>query len=458
MYCIHCGRQLPEDGSPCVCGGLQPGQKPAAAAPEAQPAAPASAAQPVQTAPVQTTPPAAPAVAPAPAEKPAPVPPVQSAPVQTAPPAVPAAAPAPAEKPAPVPPVQPAPVQATPPAAPAAAPAPAEKPAPVPPVQTAPAQAAPPVQPYTYPQRPQQNPYPPQAAPYVQNPYVRPPVTPYAPAQPQARPLTSVHKALKALASSPLFLIGTIFVSLGFLLSIISAFLPTDYTWIFSMLPQEAYYALELDDLQYQLFMLQRGSMLSNFLMMLPGLILSALSVAALWITFASGKNHSDPYLKTSGFSILKVLQILGIVGYALLALLLVILLVIVLVAAASVSGSYAGDAVGAVMGMLAVILLALLAVIALLIVYSAKVIGSLNAAKHAVETGVFQKKASMFVAVLGFIMAGYTLIDLYGTFVFRGWLAMLSGICTAGAQIIFGICIINYNRKVREMTETPQA
>ena len=455
MYCIHCGRQLPEDGSPCVCGGLQPGQKPAAAAPEAQPAAPAPAAQPVQTAPVQTAPPAVPAAAPAPAEKPAPVPPAQSAPVQTAPPAVPAAAPAPAERPAPV---QPTPVQTAPPAAPAAAPAPVEKPAPVPPVQTAPAQAAPPVQTYTYPQRPQQNPYPPQAAPYVQNPYVRPPVTPYAPAQPQARPLTSVHKALKALASSPLFLIGTIFVSLGFLLSIISAFLPTDYTWIFSMLPQEAYYALELDDLQYQLFMLQRGSMLSNFLMMLPGLILSALSVAALWITFASGKNHSDPYLKTSGFSILKVLQILGIVGYALLALLLVILLVIVLVAAASVSGSYAGDAVGAVMGMLAVILLALLAVIALLIVYSAKVIGSLNAAKHAVETGVFQKKASMFVAVLGFIMAGYTLIDLYGTFVFRGWLAMLSGICTAGAQIVFGICIINYNRKVREMTETPQA
>lgn len=442
MYCIHCGRQLPEDGSPCVCGGLQPGQKPAPVPP-------------VQSAPVQTAPPAAPAAAPAPAEKPAPVPPVQAAPVQTAPPAAPAAAPAPVEKPAPVPPVQAAPAQAAPPAAPAAAPAPAEKPAPMPPVQTAPAQAAPPAQPYTY---PQQNPYPPQAAPYVQNPYVRPPVTPYAPAQPQARPLTSVHKALKALASSPLFLIGTIFVSLGFLLSIISAFLPTDYTWIFSMLPQEAYYALELDDLQYQLFMLQRGSMLSNFLMMLPGLILSALSVAALWITFASGKNHSDPYLKTSGFSILKVLQILGIVGYALLALLLVILLVIVLVAAASVSGSYAGDAVGAVMGMLAVILLVLLAVIALLIVYSAKVIGSLNAAKHAVETGVFQKKASMFVAVLGFIMAGYTLIDLYGTFVFRGWLAMLSGICTAGAQIIFGICIINYNRKVREMTETPQA
>ena len=49
-------------------------------------------------------------------------------------------------------------------------------------------------------------------------------------------------------------------------------------------------------------------------------------------------------------------------------------------------------------------------------------------------------------------------LIDLYGTFVFRGWLAMLSGICTAGAQIVFGVCIINYNRKVREMTETPQA
>ena len=50
MYCIHCGRKLPEDGSVCACGNLQPGQnvpaEPQAAAPVEAPAPVISAAQP----------------------------------------------------------------------------------------------------------------------------------------------------------------------------------------------------------------------------------------------------------------------------------------------------------------------------------------------------------------------------------------------------------------------------
>ena len=201
--------------------------------------------------------------------------------------------------------------------------------------------------------------------------------------------------------------------------------------------------------------MLQDGSVLTAFLFQLPGLILSALAVAGLWMTFASGKSGSSPTLKTSGLTILKVLQVFSVVGYAVLALLLVILLVIVLVTAVSASGVY--DFIGAAMATLAVILLALLAVIALLIVYSAKVIGSINAAKAAAAGSAMLKKASMFVAVLGFLMAGYALIDLYGTVVFSGWLAALRNACTAGAQIVFGICIIQFNKRVASL-RTPSA
>ena len=170
MYCIHCGRKLPEDGSVCACGNLQPGQnvpaEPQAAAPVEVPAPAISAAQPAQ------------------------------------------------------------------------APAYAQQPAPY-------------GQPYTDTYQPQ-NPY---AQPYVQNPYAPRAAYPYQPAQ-QARPFATACAAVKSLAASPLFLIGTIFVSLGFLLSLISAFIPVNYARLFSMLPPEVYYALDFSDLQYQLYML----------------------------------------------------------------------------------------------------------------------------------------------------------------------------------------------------------
>ena len=396
MYCIHCGRKLPEDGSVCACGNLQPGQnvpaEPQAAAPVEAPAPAISAAQP--------------------AEQPAVAEPQAAAPVEA-----------------------PAPVISA--AQPAQTPTYAQQPAPY-------------GQPYTDTYQPQ-NPY---AQPYVQNPYAPRAAYPYQPAQ-QARPFAAACAAVKSLAASPLFLIGTFFVSLGFLLSLISAFIPVNYARLFSMLPPEVYYALDFSDLQYQLYMLQDGSVLTAFLFQLPGLILSALAVAGLWMTFASGKSGSSPTLKTSGLTILKVLQVFSVVGYAVLALLLVILLVIVLVTAVSASGVY--DFIGAAMATLAVILLALLAVIALLIVYSAKVIGSINAAKAAAAGSAMLKKASMFVAVFGFLMAGYALIDLYGTVVFSGWLSALRNACTAGAQIVFGICIIQFNKRVASL-RTPSA
>ena len=365
--------------------------------------------------------------------------PQAAAPVEAPAPAISAAQPA--EQPAVAEPQAAAPVEAPAPVISAAQPAQ---------TPTYAQQPAPYGQPYTDTYQPQ-NPY---AQPYVQNPYAPRAAYPYQPAQ-QARPFAAACAAVKSLAASPLFLIGTIFVSLGFLLSLISAFIPVNYARLFSMLPPEVYYALDFSDLQYQLYMLQDGSVLTAFLFQLPGLILSALAVAGLWMTFASGKSGSSPTLKTSGLTILKVLQVFSVVGYAVLALLLVILLVIVLVTAVSASGVY--DFIGAAMATLAVILLALLAVIALLIVYSAKVIGSINAAKAAAAGSAMLKKASMFVAVFGFLMAGYALIDLYGTVVFSGWLSALRNACTAGAQIVFGICIIQFNKRVASL-RTPSA
>ncbi len=58
-----------------------------------------------------------------------------------------------------------------------------------------------------------------------------------------------------------------------------------------------------------------------------------------------------------------------------------------------------------------------------------------------------------MFVAVLNFILAAFMLLDLYGVFVFSGWVALFAYVCSAGANIAFGICIIRFNKKVTALS-----
>ncbi len=384
MFCIHCGRPLPQEDSYCVCGGLQPGQKPRAEATPVAPSEPQRVVPPVEPEPV------------APSEPPRVVPPVEPEPAAPSEPRVeaePAARPEPvhAEASRPVPPMQ-SPVGY--PQANAYAPQNAyPQQGPYPQQQAYPPQNPYPqqhvyAQPYPYPQQPMQGQYP-------HNPYAPPVSTPYAPAAQPVQPSPAVHSALKALAGSPLFLIGTIFVSLGFVLSVISCFLPTDLLRVFSMLPGELSYVVDLSEIQYELYAYQSGSALATFFMALPGLILSALTVAGLWITFASGKSRKSASLKTSGLTILKVLQIIGMIGYAILALLFVVFLVIALVASAAAgsTGGYAAEAASAVLLVVSLLLLVFLAFIVVMIVYCAKVIGSLSAVKTAAQTGAFSKK-----------------------------------------------------------------
>ncbi|MGN0479689.1 MAG: hypothetical protein ACI4GO_09670 [Hominenteromicrobium sp.] len=465
MYCIYCGKKLADDGTPCTCRAPQPAQPPRVQPPA--PAQPAPAApQPVvvapQPEPVAPQPePVAPQLEPV-APQPEPVAP-QPEPVAPQPEPV---APQP-EPVAPQPVVvasQPEPVAPQPaPAAPQPEPV-APQPEPVAP-QPAPAAPQPPVQqqsPYAA-----QNPYA-HPSPYVQqaNPYVQP--NPYAQQsaayQPAVRPavqITSVHKAIKALAGSPLFLAGTILTSLILVLSIIQAFIPMNYIHLISnimqLLPMELRSAIDFEEIYSELYAAQSAGMVSKLIAMIPGVITSGLAVAALWITYISGRDEKSPLLKTSGLTILKVLQIIGLVGLGLLALLLVICLVVLFVIFAMASGEvsvYERAMFNMVMWICIAAVFVGLICLAVKIVYSIKVIGSINAAKKAIDTGKAVKKASMFVAILCFISAAIGIFNLYGDFVLTGWFSLLTGGCSAAAQVVFGICIIQFNKKMAPLME----
>ena len=416
MYCIYCGKKLADDGTPCTCRAPQPVQ------------------------PLRVQPPAAPQPKPI-APQPEPVVP-QPEPVAPQPePVVPQPEP---DVPQPEPDVpQPEPI------------------APQPPLQ----QQSPYVvqSPYTQP-----SPYVQQPSPYVQqtSPYVQP--DPYAqyghPYQAPVHPavqITPVHKAIKALAGSPLFLVGAILTSLTLVLSVIQAFIPVDYIHLISnflqFLPMELRSSIDFEEIYAELYAAQSAGTVSTLISMIPTLIVSGLGVAALWITFASGRDTKSPLLKTSGLTILKVLQIIGLVGLGLMALMVVISLVIAGVVFAMISSevsSYERVMFNAVMWICISVLVIALIVLAVMIVYSIKVIGSLNAAKKAIDTGKAVKKASMFVAIVSFIGAAIGIFNLYGDFVLTGWFSLLTGICSVGTQIVFGICIIQFNKKIGAFIE----
>ena len=416
MYCIYCGKKLADDGTPCTCRAPQPVQ------------------------PLRVQPPAAPQPKPI-APQPEPVVP-QPEPVAPQPePVVPQPEP---DVPQPEPDVpQPEPI------------------APQPPLQ----QQSPYVvqSPYTQP-----SPYVQQPSPYVQqtSPYVQP--DPYAqyghPYQAPVHPavqITPVHKAIKALAGSPLFLVGAILTSLTLVLSVIQAFIPVEYIHLISnflqFLPMELRSSIDFEEIYAELYAAQSAGTVSTLISMIPTLIVSGLGVAALWITFASGRDTKSPLLKTSGLTILKVLQIIGLVGLGLMALMVVISLVIAGVVFAMISSevsSYERVMFNAVMWICISVLVIALIVLAVMIVYSIKVIGSLNAAKKAIDTGKAVKKASMFVAIVSFIGAAIGIFNLYGDFVLTGWFSLLTGICSVGTQIVFGICIIQFNKKIGALIE----
>ena len=416
MYCIYCGKKLADDGTPCTCRAPQPVQ------------------------PLRVQPPAAP--------QPKPIAP-QPKPI--------------APQPEPVVP-QPEPVAPQPePDVPQPEP---DVPQPEPDVPQPPLQQQSPYvvqSPYTQP-----SPYVQQPSPYVQqtSPYVQP--DPYAqyghPYQAPVHPavqITPVHKAIKALAGSPLFLVGAILTSLTLVLSVIQAFIPVDYIHLISnflqFLPMELRSSIDFEEIYAELYAAQSAGTVSTLISMIPTLIVSGLGVAALWITFASGRDTKSPLLKTSGLTILKVLQIIGLVGLGLLALMVVISLVIAGVVFAMISSevsSYERAMFNAVMWICISVLVIALIVLAVMIVYSIKVIGSLNAAKKAIDTGKAVKKASMFVAIVSFIGAAIGIFNLYGDFVLTGWFSLLTGICSVGTQIVFGICIIQFNKKIGALIE----
>lgn len=438
MFCTNCGRQLPKDGTPCVCGSGQ-----------CEPAAVQQPAEPIATEPVAVENEWAgenPAVNWADAEPVQPTEPEPAPQVIEETPAEEIAAPVFEE-------AQPAAEQ---PAevwnSDAAVPAPET----TQPVYTEPQQPVMPQQPETT-YAPQQPVY----QPYVQPaPVYAPPA--YTPPSYAVQPTNPVLDVIRGAASSPIFMIAAIVMSVHLLLSIIKAFVPFDFYGILysfvplleSIAPGMGYEMIE--EASYVMSDLYAAQAMLGFLS-LPSMIMPALTVAALWMIFVSAKNPDGP--KTGGLTILQVLQILSLVGIGLSVLLaifviiFVCMLVTMLIEEMSYYGMYGGEDMTGVIVLVAIVLIiAVLAGVALSLVYAIKVLTSIINAKKAIKTGTVTKTASKFVVFYNFASAAFLLLDIFGTISLMGWVAGLVNLCAAGANVLFALVILQYNKAVKPL------
>lgn len=262
------------------------------------------------------------------------------------------------------------------------------------------------------------------------------------------RPLSTnpVLNALKTVACSPLFLAAVIAFSAQIFLNIVGQ-MSGGGTYILNLLyriidmvgvqlPYEAYEVIS------EMASVSRATMvISTVFDEAPNILVCI----GLWMIYSSARNRMYDGMKTSGLTMIKVIMILNLIGVCMSLLAIVMLCVIGIIIGAS---QVYIDALVIVAGIIIAVIIAVM--YAFCIVYYVKVLKSINGAKSVIETGVFGKRASVFVAVWSFIFAFFSVFAIvlsYGIF------AKLAVVAAIVAHVCFALVIFKYNESLSKVS-----
>ncbi len=267
-----------------------------------------------------------------------------------------------------------------------------------------------------------------------------------APVQAVKAPLSShpVLNVVKKVASSPLFLVAIIAYSVQILAAIINS------TTIGARLEMLLYNLLDemggMVPYEFYEFVdaISRIGDIPYVLGTLIGLIPAILICVGLWITYASARSRLSSGMKTSGLTMIKVITIIQLIGSCIAVAIIEILLLLAVIGIAATE-----YAPGLAIAILVFLVLVVAATYTLQIIFSAKIIKSINTAKNTVATGVPSDKVSGFVAVWAFVSAAGFLFSLFANF--------LSSAAAMTALICFGILIFKYKSEMRALMYAPQ-
>ncbi len=248
---------------------------------------------------------------------------------------------------------------------------------------------------------------------------------------------------LKNIGASPLFLAGVIAFTLSIIFTAITSFSQTS-TLLDQLYEIQSELGLDFNLDSYYTTIFDNVGFITAFISMIP----SVITAVGLWLIYAAAAEKKNYGISTVGLTILQVMKIISLVYICIVTALFIGLIVMLIVFTGKLSDYYfMPDYVKPIIIAASVFVCATLA---LCIVYTLKIITTIGSAKKTAITGIANNKASVFVAVMNFILAGLSLFSLINTYDFYNVLAVLGSVTSL---ICFGIVILNYKNAMTPLT-----
>lgn len=249
---------------------------------------------------------------------------------------------------------------------------------------------------------------------------------------------------IRRLASSPLFFIAVICLTVSAVLSLITLFSTSGLVEVWADLLDEMADA-EMEAFLNDFSWAFAGGWITAALI---GMIPTVLIVIGLWMVYVSAKEHSR-FLNLKGLALVKgavvTQMVLFIVGLVITLLLCILVMLLGNLASGDLISEFfqiQGAGMTVVMVVMAIILVVLVVALVLGIIYYAKVLKSLASPIAVMHTGAPNSKVSVFVAVMCFISAVTSLNS-------------LTSVIAGAALVMFGILLIQYRDRMRAL-ESP--
>ena len=252
---------------------------------------------------------------------------------------------------------------------------------------------------------------------------------------------------VRSMATSVLFLVGTIGYSVYVLFELLGSF--TGGSEIMNMFnnimaQSGAYSSMDYQSLQMLSGIFGSTSVISTLFGLIPAMVL----VAGIWMVFAAAKQNKLPGIAATGMTMIRVIVIIELVLSCIAVFAVAAIGFLVVLGMGSLAGYY-GEGTPVVVIMV-LILIVILAVCAINIIYYVKLGGTVKRMKETMITGRPDTKVSLFVEILCYLGGAGSAISALMSLVGLDIFGFLSNAGMGTASICFGMLLRQYRNKMQ--------
>ena len=260
---------------------------------------------------------------------------------------------------------------------------------------------------------------------------------------------------VRSMATSVLFLVGTIGYSVYVLFELLGSF--TGGSEIMNMFnnimaQSGAYSSMDYQSLQMLSGIFGSTSVISTLFGLIPAMVL----VAGIWLVFAAAKQNKLPGIAATGMTMIRVIVIIELVLSCIAVFAVAAIGFLVVLGMGSLAGYY-GEGTPVVVIMV-LILIVILAVCAINIIYYVKLGGTVKRMKETMITGRPDTKVYLFVEILCYLGGAGSAISALMSLVGLDIFGFLSNAGMGTASICFGMLLRQYRNKMQTLEMNPQA